>query len=269
MMHPLVEETLITAGGLARGDVHAKLAASSIKSELKRLTREIESGDESVAKYQARAKFSARIGRWHDSADDFQHAVKLNPASRYPWLQLAPVLILAGEEQRYKATCQDLVGQFRGTDQPDVADVVCKVALLGPQNVDLSDLPVETLRDAATDPTWARYRTWFIACCALISYREGEHQKAVEWVRKIDGRTGRAETLALVVRALAEHQLGESEKARATLTQAESNIPVKLRTLGTGDYHGLLPVSSSIVHHDWLIPEILRREAESLLNAQP
>jgi hypothetical protein len=43
----------------------------------------------------------------------------------------------------------------------------------------------------------------------------------------------------------------------------------QLRTLDTSRYRGPLPVAELRVHHDWLIPEILRREASALIEAAP
>ncbi len=42
-------------------------------------------------------------------------------------------------------------------------------------------------------------------------------------------------------------------------------IPVELRTLGTDSYDGPLPVHEYVVAHDWLISEILLREAHALI----
>ena len=266
---PNVSVLLVEAGGMQQREVQAVLAAATIAPELARLAREIETEPASASKYLARGKYLARLGRWRESGDDFLRAVQLDPQNRYLRLWAGSVLMLAGNEQAYQQHREDLIEQFRGTDHADIADVVCKVSLLGPGTVEPAELPLQTLRDAATDPTWARYQNWFNACSALVAYREGNPQEAIKWVQQLNERTSQAGTLALVVRAMAEHQLGQSEQARETLDLVESAIPVELRTLGTDDYHGPLPVASRTVHHDWLIPEVLRREAESLLNASP
>jgi hypothetical protein len=64
---------------------------------------------------------------------------------------------------------------------------------------------------------------------------------------------------------MAEYRLGQTDQARRTLAEATKSIPVQLRTLGTDRYDGMLPVRDSAIAHDWLIPEILRREAEGLI----
>ena len=78
--------------------------------------------------------------------------------------------------------------------------------------------------------------------------------------------TGQVGALALVVRAMSEEKLGQHEQAEKTLIEAEALIPAELRTLGTADYHGPLPVPAASISHDWLAPEILRREAALLIH---
>ena len=92
----------------------------------------------------------------------------------------------------------------------------------------------------------------------MVSYRESNYEEAIAWTKKHPNLTGHSGALALVVRAMAD-------AARNTLTQAETLIPAELRTLGAEGYSGPLPVAPTVVAHDWLTPEILRREAAKLL----
>jgi hypothetical protein len=91
----------------------------------------------------------------------------------------------------------------------------------------------------------------------LVSYRESNYEEAIAWTKKHPNLTGHSGALALVVRAMAEQQLGQADAARNTLAQAETLIPAELRSP--------LPVVPTVVAHDWLTPEILRREAAKLL----
>jgi hypothetical protein len=72
-----------------------------------------------------------------------------------------------------------------------------------------------------------------------------------------------ARALAMVVRSMAESEVGRAEQARQRLAEVTQQIPKELRTLGTDDYPGFLPVADSAVAHDGLIVEVLRREAAS------
>jgi hypothetical protein len=55
--------------------------------------------------------------------------------------------------------------------------------------------------------------------------------------------------------------LKQADLARQSLAEATALIPPELATLGSGAFKGSEPVSPDVVHHDWLIAEILRREA--------
>ncbi len=65
---------------------------------------------------------------------------------------------------------------------------------------------------------------------------------------------------------MAQHQLHEEDQAREALAEATAIIPYDLATLGSPEFHGSLPVGEAMVHLDWLIAEILRREAALLIH---
>ncbi|RLS52246.1 MAG: WD40 repeat domain-containing protein [Planctomycetota bacterium] len=251
-------------GGPARPE-DLPLSPADIERELARMASEIEAGPNSIAWLNNRGVFLARLGRWRESADDYLQVAQSMPTRRFHWGIAATPLLMAGEQDRYREHCLTMVEQFRGTTEADVADTVCKTALLVPDVVKLTDLPIDVLRAGANDPKWAHYRSWFIACCALISYREGQPEAAIDWTRKLSEFDSQPGTLALCVRAMAEFQLGQHVAARQSLKEAEQQIPLRLRTLGTPDDTGPLPVPLGITDHDWLVTEILRREAAALL----
>lgn len=248
----------------ARSD-ELPLSPADIERELARMASEIESGPNSVAWLNNRGVFLARLGRWRESADDYLQVVRSMPTRRFHWGIAATPMLMAGEQDRYREHCLAMIEQFRGTTEADIADTVCKTALLVPDVVKLADLPIDELRAGASDPKWEHYRSWFIACCALISYREGQPEAAIDWARKMPDFNSQPGTLALCVRAMAEFKLGQHDDARQSLKEAEQQIPLRLRTLGTPDDNGPLPVPLGITDHDWLVAEILRRETAELL----
>lgn len=240
----------------------------SADPELDRLSEQIARHPDSVDRYIERGRYLARLGRWRESADDFVCVRQLTPQNQLTWLPAAATLILAGDDERYRTLCQEMLEQFRGTDVPTEADVLCKVCLLRPGMVDLADLPAKRVRDATSEAD-AFVGPYFIGCCALLSYREGNARQAVAWADKLTdpARNPIPGALVLTVRAMAEHRLGRSDEARQTLAKASALIPRELRTLGTADYRGPLPVAEATILHDWLIPEILCREASALIDS--
>ncbi|MCL4206748.1 MAG: protein kinase [Pirellulaceae bacterium] len=263
----LVQIAMIEVGGLSSFEARSLLDRLALDTELKRLSGEIAANPESTANHFHRARLYARLGDWRGSADDHLREVELTPEDRLTWLRAAPALILAGDLDGYRSHCRRLVERFGKTTKPDEADIVCKVCLLLADTVERGALPVRTLEDAleqgqASDDLVP----WFTAACALSSYRAGEPQQALRWAQKLDDSpTFQSGALALVVRSMAEYRLGQTDQARRTLAEVTESIPVPLRTLGTDQYDGVLPVPDSVIAHDWLIPEILRREAERLI----
>jgi len=181
------------------------------------------------------------------------------------WFVEANCRLLAGEEAGYKQLCRDMVQQFRGTTDSQIADSVTKTCLLQPATIDQAELPVQLIRDALQDPSQAGLHQWFVGSSALASYREGKFDDALAWAKKHPDNKRNHGALALVVRAMAEHQLGQHDQSRRTLDEAEALIPKSLLTLGTPGAPSQRPASADDIQADWLTPELLRREAVALI----
>jgi hypothetical protein len=103
---------------------------------------------------------------------------------------------------------------------------------------------------------------WGYATRALAAYRAGDADKTVHWIRKSQESQGyadepRVQALALSLLAMAQHQLGQPEEAREALAQVDELIDERLPKLATGEL--------GAGWHDWLIAQILRREAAGLV----
>jgi tetratricopeptide (TPR) repeat protein len=262
----LLLQTAAELAGLTPEQRKNLMGQSAIDGQLARLALDIEADPTSAAKRYQRGALLTRLGRWRECAEDYAEVVRLSPDNRINWGVAATPLILAGDLEGYQQHCRNMREHFRGTTAAEVADTICKASLLLPGAVELSDLPIQVLRDGASDPAWAPYRPWFLACCALVSYREGDPAKAIEWTTQMPDLTAQPGALALVVRAMSEEKLGQHEQALISLAEVEALVPLELRTLGAADFTGRLPVPADIVGHDWLVPEILRREAANLIN---
>src|SRR5262249_36264411 len=111
---------------------------------------------------------------------------------------------------------------------------------------------------------------WAKLTRVLAAYRLGHYEEASQLGRKVQesGLFARGEAQALLVRAMAEHRLKHDDEARRVYTQAVKLRPGRLRTLGEPASSDRLDALS--VGHDWLMAEVLRREAEKLLSlSQP
>lgn len=243
----------------------AEFVSHEFELELARLTQAIEANPTDSANVETRANSLMRLGRWSDAANDWIAVRKQTPDRRGAWFTEANCRLLAGEDASYKQLCLDMVEQFRGTTDSRIADSVTKTCLLRPSTIAPSELPVQLVRDAINDPTQAGFHRWFVGSSALASYREGEFDEAITWAEKHPDNKGVHGALALVVRAMAEHQLGQHDQSQQTLAEAEALIPKSLRTLGTPDIPPQRPAPADDIASDWLTTELLRREAALLI----
>jgi WD40 repeat protein/tetratricopeptide (TPR) repeat protein len=212
-LQALLFQTAGELAGLTPPQLKNLLEQSAIDGELARLKLDIEADPTSAAKRLQRGALLARLGRWRECAQDYVEAARLSPDNRINWGIASTPLILAGDVEGYKQHCKNMRNQFRDTTAAEVADTVCKANLLLPAAVELSELPIQILRDGTSDPVWVHYRPWFVACCALISYREGDPAKAIEWTSEMPSLAGHPGALALVVRAMSEEKMGRHEQA--------------------------------------------------------
>ncbi|TWU08505.1 serine/threonine-protein kinase [Stieleria varia] len=266
--HSLARRAMTLPSDVSTAEFNELLGRQWATERLAKLSAAIQQSPDSAPAYVARADIFKRLGKWDLSASDLLRAKEIRPHSHSLWTLAADSLIMAGDERGYQQLCQEMVERFQGTDAPPVADGLIKTCLLRPNSVEVTSLPIDLVRDHTPDHQ-THYWEMYVACCALHSYRSGDAQAAIGWTEKLGEMTGDAAKVALVVRAMAEHELGETEKARKTLSIVEAMIPGELRTLGTDAYDGPVPLPSS-PRHDDLIPEILRREAaEKLLGLRP
>ena len=269
-LQPLAFNMLTATAGLNQSQARVLIKQHVFNIELNRLAKEIDAKPESPAKVFARAlRFSAGLGRWRESRPTACGEMKLAPKNRNAWMRLGFCLLFAGDEHAYRQHCRAMVAQFRGTKDASIAEALCKLSLLLPGTIELSELPSRLLREASTDPKWKKSQDWFSLCCALISHREGNYEESLALTKALSTLPGNLGAQTLVLRAMAEHQLGQKDQARKTLAQAEVLIPPELRTLGTADYDGPLPVPVDTVNQGFMFAEILRREAAALINGSP
>ena len=204
----------------------------------------------------------ARQGRWKEAAADYAAAIERKPEDVMLWLRAAPLHILAGETERYQTHCREMIRRFGGGSPNSVAKTLTACVLL-PHAVDLSELPLRAYQQALEDPSAEdSLKGWGFTDMALAAYRTGSHEEALRWVRKAQssqayGRIRQLRVRALLAQAMAEHRSGRAEPAREALAQAGQLIDEHLPQLASGQLGG--------GWHDWLIAEILRREAAELI----
>lgn len=260
-----VIELMQSVGGLTAVRARSNYQRLRIEFDICGLTEQIEREPMTAILYGQRATLYARLGQWRLSAADHVRTTELVPNDRLTWTRAAAHLVLANDLDGYQTLCRRLLLQFPQAIVPLVADSVCKSCLLLPDVVPLSELPTETLYQSLgeNDP----FVTWCTAACALIALREGSYPKAIELSQRFgDSPRDIPGALLLVCRSMAQFHVQDLTAARRSLQQAEAIVPEVLRTVGTSQHSDSAVVGSEVLIHDWLIAEILRREAAHLIH---
>lgn len=209
-----------------------------------------------------RADLLARQGRWSEAAKDFSLLLKRFPTDSSLWLWLAPVL-LETDVASYVNHCANMRERFKmPADWFNFGRAVQTTLLSTDAGVDWNDfsrLAEENAKKASQSPVRG-HRT---ASAGLACYRAGRFEDALkylEWAQEtIDQRADSCK--ALFVLAMTYQKLDHPEDAGKCLELAKKVVPLVFPTADAGDL--------GATWNDWLICEILRREAEECLGTGP
>jgi tetratricopeptide (TPR) repeat protein len=108
----------------------ARLADDAL---LQRLTAAIERNPEDILKRRQRGEWYARHWRWKEAAADFTIALERDPPDlTLTWLHAVPVLVAAGDRQRYRRLCHEMLKLFHEAQDPVDMERLAKSCLLLP-----------------------------------------------------------------------------------------------------------------------------------------
>ena len=216
-----------------------------------------------VCLFRVRSSFFARCRRWKDAIADLSNVIELAPLDDNAAFQLAVLVLEIGDRETYRAHCQKMVARFRATNLPgplgETAEACLLVAEPGPDSEVAGQLADQAF-SLGKNSFWVYY-VQFVK--GLAEYRAGHFASAVDWVDKCIGQPTmvsgpRPDGPAYLVQAMAQHKLKRSDEARAALAKAADIVNAKL-----------LKVQDTALDEnwiDWLIAEILLREAQALID---
>jgi Flp pilus assembly protein TadD len=201
--------------------------------------------------------------QWSAAVKNYTKVVELRPTDHEAYHFLAPLLVQAGDLEGYRRHYERILRQFAGTSNPVVAERMAKDCLFVPPLAsDLNTIAKLVETAVAAGPN---HQLWpyFQFAKGLAEYRQGRFASASEWLQPVLGKTGDTyrTVQAHMTLAMAQHQLNQAEQARATLAKglelAEARFP-KLGKTGLDEQW-----------HDWIIAQVLMREAKALIEGKP
>ncbi len=125
------------------------------------------------------------------------------------------------------------------------------------------------MKKAAKEPSDDDARRAYTATCALAALRLGEPEEAIRWaqdaLKEPVAKDDPLRALSHVILALARIELGDTSAARDELATVTEVIDATLPKSEDGQVDPRFVMRSQKLRHEWLIAEILRREAEASL----
>jgi tetratricopeptide (TPR) repeat protein len=236
---------------------------------LEEFTRWISSEPQRADLYTGRAGVLARQGRWAEAESDLAQATKLNASEIVNWYESAPLLLETGDTSGYDFHRQTALQRFAKPGAPANAAQVAILALLRPaEGADLQTAGelAQFAASAYSDGTLP----WREFAQGLAEYRQGQFADAIKSMGAVQISSAQQNlpgwsferqrdlgASALLVKAMASFQSGQSEAAHAALKEGSSLVETQLPALESGDVGRDWP--------NWLIAHIFLREARALI----
>ena len=248
----LARQAAIEVGGLAHGEAVAAILRAQDAAQLAVLTRAIEKTPDSKA-YRARTQFFATRARWKEAAADWEKL--LEPLATIDGLALAAILAAANDRAEYRAHCRRMLSRFENTQDGLQADQTAKACSLMPDAI--ADWKAVHKLSRLAVKLGTGWQPVVELDAALADYRAGDLLAARHRLRDVSPGNLGPEFLTLyhAVAALVSHRMKAKDQARHELEEA-----TKLIHASVPDFARQVPFS-----HDWLIAEVIRREAAALI----
>jgi serine/threonine-protein kinase len=203
----------------------------------------------------------ASWGQWDKAAAAFTRRLDRDPSDHWDWFCAALLSLQRGDAAAHRQLCRRMLEKFAAMDDPLVAERLAWVCLLTSGKSDENGRPAQLAERAIKAGGEPSALKRFQQSKALVEYRQGRAEGALQWIEKSRAQSAGAldrclEPMSLLVAALAQHRLGHAPDSLQALDQARRLLD-RLPAPGQPDYEGSWT--------DWVICQALRREAETLI----
>jgi len=206
------------------------------------------------------AQVHARAGRWEEARTAFAATVKETPDGYYTQLQLAILLAQLGDRTAHRPLAHEMIVRFGDNTNLTALSCTAKANVLFPiEGMDDADRAA-VIRIADTLMNGGAKSPFYEFDASLARYRAGDYSNAAAPIlQRGEAYSPYVAPGARALLALAQHRLGQTDEARATLARAEVlaelNLPKPGADLGSA-------------WHDVLVSQMLLREARETIGGK-
>jgi hypothetical protein len=251
--------------GRRKVDALAKEVQQTGPADLEYLDRAIAEDPADYRLLLKRGEILARNRRWPEAARDYERAAPLAPPDIMNSLRCVALALTVGDEDQYRRVYRGMLERFGDTQATFEIGKVCKIALMKRATASEADRTTRIMEDLISSGQAQGLSAWFLGSLALADERAGDPARGLERLdrlRKMLGSGGSPaiEAWAAIVRALCHERLGRRGPALEALREAESLLRTNL-------WEHALPLDTE--WHDWLLDQVLFREAEARIIKDP
>jgi tetratricopeptide (TPR) repeat protein len=217
-----------------------------------------------ISAHTERGNAHAENARWDEASAEYAALVQLQPDDHWLWHRYACLCLQRGDVAGHRRCCVALLERFADTADASIAHRVALDCLLRPGAVSDLKLPTQL---AAWAVEGAPRDAWHLLTLGAAQYRTGRHgeaierlQEALEAARANPDWYRYASVLSRLFLAMTYHSAGQAERAREWLDQAVYVIDFDFPRAGGKPLGG--------GWHDWIMCQVIRREAEALISGQ-
>ena len=212
----------------------------------------------------AHGRWLARRKEWGQALADYARVMDSRPPDATAMLEYASLRLLAGDSAGYKRLCARLVERYGDTSDVEIADKLSHICTLAPGAVD------DPARPVAWSELWMTRKPalpWTLHSLGAAYYRAGRFDEAIRRFRESQrlGPTWPGQCMNDAFLALAHARLGQLAESRRSLEKADQWLAEADRQLA----EKTIGFPTMIFPADWLVVQVLRREADRVLASTP
>jgi tetratricopeptide (TPR) repeat protein len=209
-------------------------------------------------------RFLAVRGSYVEAARHYQAAARQDPTNYKAASAAALLLLFIEDRAAYEAICRQMLDQFQETRNAEAARLTCFACLISPfpvgnleQLVPLADLAVKR-KDSVDPGLRSLLNSLRSEARGLAAYRAGDFKGTIKWCAESrqHGELKERPAHSLILEAMALQRLKRTTDAKSAFDQA-----IQLKSDAFPDQD----VVFKPYWFDWIAFDLLRREAESLL----
>jgi tetratricopeptide (TPR) repeat protein len=214
----------------------------------------------------ARGRHFARLGQFDKAAAAYGRGVDPEKPDDNAWLECLAAQLLNKDTAAYEQLCRRMVDKLGGTSDLQVVHILARSCVLAPNQVAKSDQVVAWARQpvqAATRRGAGRPAPWYLHAEGAAHYRAGQFEEAetmlIESMQRDPGWPG--DIMNRIFLAMTHHKLGKADLAQHWLDETDKWLEDARKKIDAAPYG----FPSGIYPADWLITQMLRREAKTMM----